>query len=169
MWFALLSRFWQPLAAIALVIGAWAWAHHQGFESGYAASEAHYTPLIAAAERARDAANSAARQKEADSKALSQQIEARHVEIEASLSSRADAAEHRYADILRHRSANSSCGAVPKDGGPATDPDATRASSELVDRTSRDFRDLARRCESDASQLSQLQDWIRGQLAIQRR
>lgn len=160
MWMALLARFWKPLAGAALLIGSGWYLHHAGYEAGHAASEAHWQPLFAEAERARDAANQAARQKEADSTRLSQTAEAEHAKILAYLNLRAADAEHRYASLLRQHSAGPSCGAVPKDGGPAGDPDAAGASSQLIDRTSRDFAALARRCESDAAALTDLQHWV---------
>ena len=166
MWSAMLVRFWKPLVGAALLIGSGWYLHHAGYESGHAASEAHWQPLFAQAERARDAANLAARQKEADSTRLSQTAEAEHAKTVASLNLRAADAEHRYASLLRQHSAGSRCGAVPKDGGAAGDPDAAGASSQLIDRTSRDFAALARRCESDAAALTDLQEWVRGQRAI---
>ena len=165
MWLALIRRFW-PLAVVILLIGAGLYYGHTRYESGYAASEAIRLAEHLAAERALAAANEKARRTEADSKALSDQSERQHAETIASLNLRAADAERRYASILREHPANSGSCAVPKDGGAASDPDATRASSELIDRTSRDFAALARRCEADAAALSQLQEWIRDQQAL---
>lgn len=166
MWLSLLARFWKPLAGAALLIGASLYLHHAGYESGYAASEAQWQPRFAEAARARDAANTVARRKEADSTALSVQSEKQHDETIASLNLRAADAEHRYASLLRQHSAGPRSGAVPQDCSAAGDADATRASSELIDRTSKDFGSLARRCESDAATLTDLQEWVRGQRAI---
>lgn len=167
-WLDIVRRFWKPLAAVALIIGAWAWAHHTGYESGYAASEAHWRPAFDEATRARDAANAKARQTESDSSALSSQTEKAHGEQIASLNLRAADAEHRYASLLRQHPANSCRGAVRENGGATPESDAAGASSELIDRTSRDFAALARRCESDAAALTDLQGWIRGQQVILR-
>jgi len=164
----LLLKFWKPLAGAALLIGSGLWVHHAGYESGHAASEAHWQPLFAEAERARDAANLVARQKEESSIRLTQTAEAEHAKTVASLNLRAADAERRYASLLRQHSAGRGCVAVPKDGGPAGEPDAAGASSQLIDRTSRDFAALARRCESDAAALTDLQEWVRGQIQILR-
>jgi hypothetical protein len=156
-------RFWPYLAGAALLIGSGWYLHHAGVVSGHAASEAHWRPLFAAAERARDDANLAALRKEADSTRLSQTAEAEHAKNVASLNLRAADAEHRYASLLRQHSAGASCSAVREDGGPASNADAARESSELIDRTSRDFASLARRCESDAAALTDLQRWVSDQ------
>lgn len=162
----LLLRFWKPLAGLALLICAYGWAHHAGFESGRAVERADWQPRFAAAERARDEANAAAHRTEELSSQISQTAEAEHAKTVASLNLRAADAERRYADILRKHSASSRCGAVPQDGGAAGNPDATRASSELIDRTSKDFGSLARRCESDSAALTSLQEWIKAQQAL---
>src|SRR4051812_28872032 len=94
-WLALLARFLKPLAASALLIGLGWYIHHAGYVSGHAASEAHWQPLFAQAERARDAANLVAHQKEVDSKALSQTAEAEHAKTVASLNLRAADADQR--------------------------------------------------------------------------
>lgn len=163
---ALVLRFWKPIIGAALLIGAVWFLHHRGYESGYAASEAKWQERFAAAERARDEANAAARQKEADSKALSQTAEAEYAKTVASLNLRAADAERRYASILRQHSAGSGSCAVSQDGGATSGADATRASSELIDRASRDFASLARRCESDSAALTSLQEWVRSQQAL---
>lgn len=167
-WLDLLRRFWKPLAAAVLIICAGAYLHHRWYSAGAAARDAYWQPQFDAAQRALTAANAKARQQEADSKALSAQSEKQHAEKIASLDSRIADAERRYASLLRKHPAGSSCVTVPSDGGAAGDADAARASSELIDRTGRDFASLARRCEADAAALTDLQEWVRGQLTIQR-
>lgn len=166
MWIGLLGRFWPHLLIAAAIIGAGAYLRHSGYESGYAASEVQWRERFAAAERLRAEANEKARQTEADSIALTQTAEAEHAKTLASINLRAADAEHRYASLLRQHSTGSRSCAVRQDGGAAPDADATRASSELIDRTSRDFSALARRCESDAAALTELQRWVTEQRAI---
>ena len=163
---ALLLRFW-PHLLIAVVITCGAlYLHRHGYESGYAASEAQWQERFAAAERLRAAADERARRKEAGSIALTQKAEAEHEKTLASINLRAADAERRYASLLRQHSAAASSGTVRQDSGAAANPDATSASSELVDGVGRDFAALARRCESDAAALTDLQEWVRGQRAI---
>jgi hypothetical protein len=166
MWLALIARFWPHLLVAAAIIGAGLWLRHSGYESGYAASEVQWLERFAAAERAREAADERARQKEAGSIALTQMAEAEHAKTLASINLRAAGAERRYASLLRQRSAASGGCAVRQDSGATSDADATRAGSELIDRTSRDFAALARRCESDAAALTDLQQWVTEQRAI---
>lgn len=161
-----LRKLWPYPLGAAVILGAAWWIHHRGYESGFAASEAKWQPRFDAAERELTAANEKARRKEEDSKALSEQSEKQHAEKLASLNLRIDAAERRYASLLRQHSASASCGAVRQDGGAPRDADATGPSSELIDRTGRDFAALARRCEADAAALTDLQEWVRGQRAI---
>lgn len=163
-----LRKLWPYLLGAALILsGAW-YLHHRWYSEGAEARDAYWKPLFDAAERAREAATEKARRQEEDSKALSQASEAHYAETVSSLNLRAADAERRYASLLRQRPAGSCSGAVREDGGPAGNADATRASSELVDRTSRDFAALARRCEGDAAALTDLQEWVRGQQAILR-
>src|ERR1043166_6093454 len=109
----LLLRFWPYLAGLIAIIGLAGYLHHAGFESGRAAERADWRPRFAAAERARDEANAAARHTEALSIQKSQTAEAEHEKKVASLNLRADAAEQRYASLLRQRPARASCSAVP--------------------------------------------------------
>jgi len=163
---AVFFRFWPYLAAVVLLIGAWAWAHHTGYESGYAASEAKWQPKFEGAERERDAANARAQKKEADSIALSDQIERTHAETIASLTSRAADAEQRTAGLVRQLSVRARSCAVPPTGSASTVPDAASASDRVADRASKDLVELARRCESDGRTLAQLQRWVTEQRAI---
>lgn len=167
-WLDILRRFWPYLAGLALITGAWMWAHHSGYESGYAASEAHWQPLFATAERERDAANADARRKEASSKALSQTVEAEHAKTVASLNLRAADAERSNLSLVRELAARSRCGAVREASGSPAKPDATAQGDERLDRAAAGFTDLARRCESDAHQLAELQGWVRAQIVILR-
>ena len=167
-WLDLLRRFWKPLAGAALLIGSGWYLHHAGYESGHAASEAHWQPLFAQAERARDAANLAAHQKEADSTRLSQTAEAEHAKTVASLNLRAADAERSNLSLVRQLAARSRCSAVREASGPAAVPDAAPASDERLAGAADRFTDLARRCESDARQLAELQGWVTGQLGILR-
>lgn len=161
-----LRKLWPYLLGAAAILGATWWVYHHGYESGYAASEAKWQARFDAAEHALTAANEKARQTEQSSRALTDQIEKQHAETIASLNLRAADAERRYASLLRKYSAGSGSDAVRQDGGAPGNTDAAGPSSELIDRTGRDLAALARRCESDAAALTDLQEWIRGQRAI---
>lgn len=164
-----LRKTWPYFLGAALILGLAWWAHHRIYESGYAASEAKWQPRFAQAERELKAANEKARRQEEDSRALSDRIEEQHAKTVASLTSRAADAERRYASILRQHSAGSRGDAVPQDGGAAGDADAARALDLRNERAAKDFGRLARGCEADAAALTDLQQWVRGQLALQRR
>jgi hypothetical protein len=163
---ALLARFWKPLACLALVIGAWALAHHQGYESGYAASEAKWQPAFAAAERARDAANAVARQKEASSTALSQQAEVDHEKAVASLTLRAHDADERIRDLVRQLAASASRGRVPTLSGPATVITGPAESDQRASEAGGSIARTGADCEADAITLAGLQRWVTEQRAI---
>lgn len=166
MWLLLLRKFWPYLLAAALVIGAGVWLHHRGYESGFAASEANWKPRFDAAERARDTANARADALQLASKHLSDEYESRHAQTVASLTARAADAEQRTAGLVRQLSARSRCSTLPPSSGSSPVPDATPASDPIADRASKDLVELARRCESDARTLAELQDWVTDQRAI---
>ncbi len=168
-WLDLLRRLWPYLAGLALIIGGGLYLHHRWYQAGYAASEAHWKPAFEAAQRALTAANERARRMEADSIALSQKVQAEHEKAVASLASRAADAESANRSLVRQLAARSRCVAVPAAGGAAPEPDAASAGDPIADRAAADLTELARRGESDARTLSELQGWIRGQLAILRR
>jgi hypothetical protein len=163
---SLLLRFWPYLTGLTLLIGAATYMHHAGYESGYAASEAHYRPLFDAADKARAAADARARTLDQASKALSAKTEADYAASVSSLNLRVADAERRYAGILRQRPTSASCRTGPGDGASAGGADAAGASDELIERTSRDFGTLVRRCEADATTLTALQKWVREQQAL---
>ena len=158
MWAGLLLRFWPYLAGAALIIGAGWYLHHAGFESGYAASEAKWRPLFAAAERARDAANEKARRKEEDSSALSAQTEKQHAETLVSLQSRAADADKRLRALSVRLATASSCRvSMPETSGTSSVPDAAAPSAERAERAGASISDTGRRCEIDASTLAEWQ------------
>jgi hypothetical protein len=167
MWSAMLVRFWKPLAGAVLLIGLALWAHHAGYESGHAASEAHWRPLFAQAERARDAANLAARQKEESSIRLTQNAEAEHEKVVASLNLRAADADQRIRAIgLRLAAASARRCEVSAIPGATAVPDAASTGVARADGAGASISDTGRRCELDAATLAGLQRWIIGQRAI---
>lgn len=166
MWIGLLSRFWPWLAVAVALSGAALLLNHAGYKSGYAASEARWQRAFVAAEHARDEANARAAVQEANSKALSDQIEKQHAQTVASLNLRAADAERRITGLLRQRPASSRCSSMPEAGRPATEPDAIPSGDELADRTGNALAQLARRCEADASALGALQQWVLEQRAL---
>jgi hypothetical protein len=166
MW-ALLLRFWKPLAAVALVIGAALILHHRGYESGYAAAEARWQGRFAAAERAREAADEKAHRKEADSSLLTQKVDAEHEKAVASLTSRAIAADQRIRDLsVRLAAASARRGEVCPAPGASGKPDSATASVERAQRAGASISDVGRRCELDALSLAALQRWVTEQRAI---
>lgn len=166
MWLGLLGRFWPWLAGAVALIGLALYINHAGYKSGYAASEAHWQPLFAAATLARDEANARAAVQEARSKAQSDQSEKEHAESLASLALRADAAERSNRSLVRELAARARSGAVSQASGPASVADATTASDERLAGAADRFTDLARRCEADAATLAELQRWVTGQRSI---
>lgn len=165
----LLLRFWPYLAGAAIIIGAGLWIDHHGYESGFAASEANWKPRFDAAERARDTANARADALQLASKHLSDEYESRHAQTVASLTARAADAEQRTAGLVRQLSARARCSTLPQASGSPAVPDATAASDPVADRASKDLVELARRCESDAHTLAELQGWVMEQRAILQR
>lgn len=168
MWLSLVMRFWKLLAGALVILAAGWFLHHRGYESGFAASEAKWQPLFAAAEKARDVANEKARRKEEDSIQLAQMAEAEHAKTVASLNLRAADAERSNLSLVRQLAARSRCGGLPKASGPTAIPDDATAGGERLAGAAGRFTDLARRCESDARQLAELQEWVTGQLGILR-
>jgi len=155
-----LLRFWPYLAGAALVIGASWFLHHRGFESGYAASEAKWQPLFAAAEKARDAANEKARHKEEDSIQLSRMAEAEHEKSVASLTLRAADADKRIRALGVRLAAASACRVeVSSAPGSSAEPDAASAGIARADRAGASISDTGRRCELDASALAAWQQF----------
>lgn len=166
MWASLLLRFWKPAIGILIGAGAVWYLHHHGYESGYAAADSKWHARFAQAERDRDAANEKARRTEEDSRAISARSESIHAEQIASITSRAADAERRVAGLVRQLSTRTSCSTVPKASGAAKLPDAAPAVEPIVEQTSADLIELARRCESDAATLAGLQQWVREQQAL---
>jgi hypothetical protein len=145
-------RIWLYLGAAAAIIGGGLYVHHAIYESGYAASEAHWKPLFAAAVRERDAANRHAASVEAASKDLSDQSEKRHVETVASLNLRAVATDQRIRALsVRLAAARSRHCEMPEAPGTAAVPDDTAASAARADGAGASIGDTGRRCELDAA------------------
>jgi hypothetical protein len=165
----LLLKLWPYLAGLALLSGGALWLHHSGYESGHAASEASWTQRFAEAERARDAANLAARNKEADSNRLTQMAEAEYAATLQTLHETSAAADQRIRALsVRIAAASASrCNVPALPGAPAV-PDAAAASTARADGAGSRISDTGRRCERDAITLANLQAWLRGQQAILR-
>jgi hypothetical protein len=161
-----LRRYWKQLvgaALVALLLGtAYGWAYGRGV----AATEAHYQPLLLAAEFAKARAEERTRSIEEASKRLTAQQEARHAEALRDLDVRAAGAEQRFADLLRKRAACPRRGEVPAVPGTAADTDAASTERERARRAGERLADVGRGCEADAIALTQLQEWIRSQQAL---
>lgn len=163
MWVTLLARFWPHLLAAAAIIGAGVYLHHRGYESGFAASEAKWQPLFAAAEKARDAANEKARRKEEDSIQLARMAEDEYEKSVASLTLRAADADKRIR-ALSVRVAASACRVeVSPTAGTAAVPDAAAASLARADGAGASISDTGRRCELDSAALA---GWQRFYLSL---
>jgi len=167
MWLSLLSRFGPYLVALAALSGAAWWLHHQGYESGYAASEAKWQPRFDAAERAKAVADEMARRKEAYSTALSQKVEAEHEKAVASLNLRAADADKRLRALsLRLATASARRCEVPPIPGAALQPDAAAEVIRRAEDAGGRISSVGAACESDAATLAALQRWVTEQRAI---
>jgi len=161
-----LLRFWPYIAGALLIVAAGWYLHHTGYESGRAASEAHWKPLFDAAKVEYVKAEARADMQEAQSRTLSAKWEAEHAEQVASLTLRADAAQRTNVGLVRQLTAARRC-PMPENGGAADKSDDPSRIPELAERVGSDLTSLARRCESDAAKLTILQGWVRDQLALQ--
>lgn len=152
----LLLRFWPYLAGAALVIAAYGWAHHAGYESGYAASEAKWQPKFAAAERERDAANARTQMKEAESTHAVAESQRRIDETQKALHDRlADADSRLRALSLRYTAASARRCEMPQAPGASPIPDATARSNERAERAGASIAATGGRCERDAARLAE--------------
>lgn len=152
MWMGLLSRVWPYLAGAALLIGAGLYLRHTGYESGYAASEAKWQTLFAAAEKARDAANEKARRKEEDSTRISQTAEAEHAKTVASLTLRAADADKRIRALGLRIAAASACRVeVSTAPGSAAQPDGATESEQRASEAGGRVAAAGADCELDAA------------------
>lgn len=163
----LLLRFWPYLAGIALIIGAYGWAHHAGYESGYAASEAKWQPAFAKAERERDAANARTRTMEESSTHITQSIEAEHADKISSLNLRVADADQRIRALgMRLAAASAHRCDVPEVSGATAVPDATTESVQRASEAGGRIARVGADCEADALSLTDLQRWVTEQHGI---
>lgn len=162
----LARRYWKQLVGavlVALLLGA---AYSWAYGCGVVATEAHYQPMLLAAEMAKARAEERTRTIEDAAKRLTAQQEARHAEALKVLETRTAGAERRFADLLRRGAACSRRGDVPAVPGAAAITDEARAEHERARRAGERLADVGRGCEADAIALTQLQEWVRQQATV---
>jgi hypothetical protein len=159
MWLSLLARFWKPLLG-ALVVLSVLW---MAFNHGRQVERAEWEPKFAAAERAKAEADARAEAKEGLARRLAAESDTRYADTIFRLNERAADTGRDIRQLVRL--ITSARGQqVPADGAPAGSPDAATAGDERLAGAADRFTDLARRCESDAQQLAELQRYVTGQL-----
>ena len=151
MWAALLARFWKPLAGAALLIGSGWYLHHTGYESGYAASEAHWQPLFATAERERDAANERTRTKEAKSIQASAESQRRIDETLQTLHVRAADYDSRLRSLSVRLAASARRCEVPQVAASPAQPDGAAESEQRASGAGGRIAATGANCELDAA------------------
>ena len=168
-WLDLLRRFWPYLAGVALILGVGGYLHHTGYESGYAASEAKWQPLFAAAERELAAANARTEKTEADSKALSSESQRRIDETSKALHARADDYDNRLRSLsVRLAAARASCQSVPAVPNSPASPDGATESEQRAAEIGSRVAGIGADCESDSARLAEWQRWYTEQQAVMR-
>lgn len=167
---ALLLRYWKYGAALLALLGIWLWhehALHAAHDAGWAENEARWQPILAAAQQELAAANARTQALESAAQAITNESEARHAQTIADLNQRAADADTRVRGLVRKLAASHSCGGTVSEAANAsTVPDAAGAGDERVERAGGDLTGLARRCESDARTLTELQGWVREQQSL---
>lgn len=159
MWLGLLARFWKPLAGIliaAVVVGLI-------YRQGRLAERAVWEPKFAAAEKAKAEADARAEAKESLARRLSAESDTRYADTIFRLNERAVDASRDIRQLVRLISASRQ--QVSADGTAPRGPDANSAGDGRLETVGVDLAELARRCESDAHQLAELQRYVSGQLA----
>jgi hypothetical protein len=167
-WLTLLKRFWLPLTVATLLIGAAMLLRHQGYESGFAASEVKWRPRFETAERELAAANARTEKTEADSKALSAESQRRIDETLQTLHVRATDYDSRLRALSMRVAARASCQSLPAVPGGLAATDAATESEQRAAQAGSRIAGIGADCESDAARLSEWQRWYTEQQAVMR-
>ena len=142
--------------------------HHRGFVGGQNEREAHCAPLLQAARDAKDAANLRAAQQETNAQKITTDSETDHALLAQVIVTSVGAANARIADVLRERAARQPAAcreplrAVP---GIADEPAGAAAGDERDQRFSASVSDVGGRCQHDATQVTEFQQWVARQRA----
>lgn len=144
-------------------------AHHRGYRAGQAEREAYYAPLLRAETAAKLAADQRANELDAAADAATKTLEERYARENRILNDRTTAAESRFVDLLRQRSAGSCTGreSVPETSGAASGAIDTSGSDDRVGRLAASLAGVGGRCESDAARLARWEEWYRTQQALE--
>jgi len=143
-----------------------------GYSRGERARDAHYAPLLQAAASAKAAADARADELETAQGAITADLNRRHADETAELTSRLGDAQRRIADVLRERASCPSGGQVrpvpdsaPVRPTPGEGHDAAPAGGPgggLGRRLAADAADA----EHDASELERCEEWVERQYAL---
>lgn len=148
------------LAAIALILAIVAgWLYHRGYIAGEAHQEAHYAPILKAADEAASAAQARARASDAASLTISADLEAKHADREKELAGRADMARAAMLGSLRALAAARGRCTVPAVPASRSLTAGTPASPDRDQRFAARLAGVGGKCEHDAAELAAWHDW----------
>ncbi len=161
---------WKPIAVVIIALAVWFALRHYGdsrYSQGRADELAIWTPRLAAAEKAKAAAEARTASIDAASNTIVAEQEARHAETIAALNARAADADRRFRALgVRLATANSRrcsvpemAGSEPGDAGAAEVERRAAEAGASIGATGRD-------CADDAARVEFWSRWYRQQAAL---